>query len=71
MTRVRTRKAPPIDGKPSWWGEYLVGENWRKAASMYGPIRYTTAEDAERGAWVCLGAYAVPGGQGAGASAGG
>lgn len=48
----RASKALPVNGKPSWYGQYRTAPNapWRTAASDYGMIRYTSPEYALAGA---------------------
>jgi len=56
MIEYRASEALPVDGKPSWYGQYRRDAGlWRTAASLYGMIRYTTPEAALAGARV----YAV------------
>lgn len=50
----RASKALPIDGKPSWYGQYRPAPNapWRTAVSNYGMLRYTSRKHALAGAKV-------------------
>jgi hypothetical protein len=46
-----TRARRAIDGKPVWYGVYQANDgSWRKAASQYGTICYTTPDYALAGA---------------------
>lgn len=50
----RATEAPPVEGKPSWYGQYRADQDaaWETAISHYGKIRYTSADNALRGARV-------------------
>lgn len=50
----RASSALPVNGKPSWYGQYRIGERcpWRTAMSDYGTICYTSPEAAVTGAKV-------------------
>jgi hypothetical protein len=50
---VKAEEAPPVDGKPAWFGYHRTSRGWVRAKSDYGPISYTSEAHAEAGARVC------------------
>lgn len=51
-TLTRAIPGPPVNGQPSWYGQWRRANThaWRTASSDYGFICYASAEAAEAGA---------------------
>lgn len=48
--KYRAIKAPSVEGKEAWYGQYKLQNTWLTACSGYGAIRYTTPDYAILGA---------------------